>query len=590
MTTSRLTLAARLQLESRQWLQGLSQAQGGTKRFVTAARSEFAQLRGFMGSTTGMLAQLGVGFGAMNTVMRSAQTDKALTQIKQTADLTGAQIDQLRGKLHGMAAETGNTFQSLQDGFGQLVAGGLSFDQALPTIDAINASMRVTGSQATTLAGVLQSAKTNFNFDLTQPGKALELLDKMTVAGRAGVIEIEDLAGVFATAAGNARSAGLDFQETLAIIEGLATATTKDRVGTLVDSTLRLFTNSNYMREAQKATGVRFFDEANARRNPLDILTEIQDRYSKLDTDLARFEFISGAFGKADQDTIKGINQALSEGTIGQIRKIADDVRRAPGTTMRDLPEAMSNSVAQAGVLRETLATVGDQVAMPINKALADGIKHLTGSKAAGGMEMDGWDLLAGGLLTAGGAYVGGRAMKGTLGKLLSKAGASGTSLVSGVVTGNVLQQAGAATPVFVVGAAPGLFSAGAGLPAVIGNTAGGKDTAKKIGVGAVLSGLVGKLTVPAALLSSPLSRYAGTMSAGMDDEKLQSDVGRTLRRGRGAGLMSAMARQAGRSNLEVEVVVKDGRVDARVTNAQGVDRATVSTRARTGRMMDAEQ
>jgi hypothetical protein len=64
MATSRLTLAARLQLESRQWLQGLSAAQGGTRKFVGAVRSEFAQLRGFMGSTTGMLAQLGVGFGA----------------------------------------------------------------------------------------------------------------------------------------------------------------------------------------------------------------------------------------------------------------------------------------------------------------------------------------------------------------------------------------------------------------------------------------------------------------------------------------------------------------------------------------------
>lgn len=145
--TSPLTLAARLQLESRQWLQGLTQAQGGTKKFVNTVQSEFRQLRGFMDSTTGTLAKLGLGFGAVNTVMGSAKTDQALTRVKQTADLTIQQVGQLRTDLHRMAQDTGIPFTNLREGFDQLAAGGLAFDQALPTIEAINKSMRVTASE-----------------------------------------------------------------------------------------------------------------------------------------------------------------------------------------------------------------------------------------------------------------------------------------------------------------------------------------------------------------------------------------------------------------------------------------------------------
>ncbi|WP_165494507.1 phage tail tape measure protein [Pseudoxanthomonas winnipegensis] len=574
-------------------MQGLGQAQGGLQKFVSRARAEVAQLRGFMNSTTGVLTQLGLGIAAVSTVKHSAQTDQSLTRIKQTAGLTTDQVTQLRGELHRMSQATGNDFDALREGFDKLVAGGLDFNQSLPTIKAINDSMRVTGAEATTLAGALQSAQANFQFDLTQPKMAADLLDQMTVAGRAGVIELEDLSGVFASAAGNANKAKLSFEQTLAVIEGLATATTKDRVGTLVDSTLRLFTNANYMKEAQKATGVKFFDKAGARRNPLDILTDIQGRYNALGTDKDRFKFLSAAFGKADQDTIKGIQQALSGNQLANIRSIAAEVEKARGTTGRDLPEAMNNAVAQGGVLKETLATVGDQISQPINKALAETIKTLTGAKDKGGLGLDGWQLLGGGALAAGGAYVGGRAARGVLGNLLSKFGANTASLGAGVVAGKALKDAGAATPVYIVGAAPGLFS-GLGGGGVL-DALGGK--AKKGGLGGALATLGSRVALPAALLAPVLSRYAGTLTDGMDDSTLKQDVSSTMRRGRGRGLLAAANRanaaaaQRVEGEIAVEVTVRpDGRSVGRVTSMKGIASATVNNRsngAGTGRMME---
>lgn len=604
-----LTLAARLQLEARQWMQGLNQADSGTRRFISHTQAEFGRLRSFMQSTTGMLAQIGLGIGAVSVIKHSAQTDQTLVRIKQTADLTNAQVTKLRGSLHGMAQETGNTFDDLQAGFGQLVAGGLSFDQALPTIDAVNKAMRVTGSEATTLSSALQSAQANFGFDLTQPGKALELLDKMTVAGRTGVIELEDLAGVFGSAAKTAQSAGLTFDQTLAVFEGLGTATTKDRVGTLVDSTLRLFTNANYMKAASQATGVKFFDKSGAQRNPLDILQDIQAKYNTLTTDKDRFKLISQAFGKADQDTIKGLKQALSEGRLAQIRDIAKQVQGSSGTINRDFAENMGTSVAQAGVLKETLATVGDQISQPINKVLAETIQKLTAPKEKGGLGLNGWELLAGGGLLAGGTYAAGRVGGGMLGKLLANAGASGASLATGLVAGQTLKEAGAATPVYIVGAAPGLFSGAAGagpdLPIAPRGAAGGAASKLR------WLGLAGGLAV-GSMAVDPRNWNPGRGVVGnkqdMDTliQELQQRGGKKgwwLTRGGmpQLNLLEDLVGGFGKSGkgtqgeIAVTVEVKDDRTTARITRMDGVANATVrnsgvsgSTYQRaTGRMME---
>lgn len=452
-----LNLAARLSLDAQQWQRGIAGAQGRMSGFVGSVRREVSALNGFLRSAQGTLASLGVGLAIGKTIADSAKTDQALSRIQQTAGMTTQQTALLRRELHGMAMETGNSFTGLHEGFGQLVAGGLAFEKSLPTIDAVNKSMRVTGSEATTLTGALLSAQEHFKFDLSQPGMALELLDKMTVAGREGVIEIEDLANVFGSAASEAKAAGLSFEQTLALFEGLGTATTKDRVGTLVASTMRVFTNQNYMREAQKATGIRFYDDKNEKRDPLAVIADIKKAYDKLKTDAARDDFIFKAFGKTDLDTVKGIRAAMSDGKLSQIQEITSKLSSASGTTARDMDGAMNNAVAQAAVLKETLAEAGDRFSAPITGAITKAIQYLTGSEEKGGIDLSGGQLIGAAAAATGGAYIGGRVLKGFLGRRLRGAG----DLATGVAMGTALEKAGAATPVFVVGAAPGVFGSG---------------------------------------------------------------------------------------------------------------------------------
>ncbi len=508
-----LTLAARLMLDSQRWAAGLSQAGRQTRGFVNLARSEFAQLRGFMQSTTGVLAQVGAGYTLGKVIGDSAKTDQALTRIQQTAGMTTAQTAKLRSELQGMAGETGNAFGSLQEGFGQLIAGGLSFEASLPTIDAVNKAMRVTGSEATTLATALQAAQEHFGFDLSSAGVAAGVLDKMTVAGRAGVIEIEDLSGVFGSAAAAATSAGLSFEKTLALIEGMGTATTKDRVGTLVASTLRLFTNASYMKEAEKATGVKFFDANGARRDAIDVISDIKKVYDTLKTEKQKSDLINKAFGKADQDTRVGIQAAMRDGKLDQILQIVEQMGKAAATIERNMAGAMDNSVAQAGVLKERLAAAGDRFAQPINKALTATIQKLAGKKEDGGMDLSGGEMLGygAGALTA--LYAASRLLKGPMANMLARLTGGTASLGTGVAMGTALEQAGAATPVFVVGAAPGLFGTGGGV-------AGGGVAAVAADAAALAVGrsqlMVAARTIPVTALATMSAAGAATVLAGV--------------------------------------------------------------------------
>lgn len=513
-----LTLAARLMLDSQRWAAGLSQAGRQTRGFVNLARSEFAQLRGFMQSTTGVLAQVGAGYTLGKVIGDSAKTDQALTRIQQTAGMTTAQTAKLRSELQGMAGETGNAFGSLQEGFGQLIAGGLSFEASLPTIDAVNKAMRVTGSEATTLATALQAAQEHFGFDLSSAGVAAGVLDKMTVAGRAGVIEIEDLSGVFGSAAAAATSAGLSFEKTLALIEGMGTATTKDRVGTLVASTLRLFTNASYMKEAEKATGVKFFDANGARRDAIDVISDIKKVYDTLKTEKQKSDLINKAFGKADQDTRVGIQAAMRDGKLDQILQIVEQMGKAAATIERNMAGAMDNSVAQAGVLKERLAAAGDRFAQPINKALTATIQKLAGKKEDGGMDLSGGEMLGYGAGALTGMYAVSRVLKGPLANMLARFTGGTASLGTGVAMGTALEQAGAATPVFVVGAAPGLFgTGGAGAANLAANAAAGATAAavgRKIGTQAIL--MAAARTLPVTAMATMGAAAAATVAAGV--------------------------------------------------------------------------
>lgn len=463
MSNRDLSLALRLYTDSARFVSGLTQAEGKVRSFGQSARREFDALKGAMGSLQGRLAQLGVSVGAITLAAQSARMDKSLTQIGQTAAGSKAEVEGLRRELFRMGGETGQSVDDLQVGFNNAVQSGLKFREALPVIDATNKAMAVTGASADRLTAGLTVAGQAFTFDLAKPGLALSLLDKMTVAGRQGNAELQNLSDIFARVGVNASSAGMGFDQTLAFIETLSLVERQpERLATLADSTLRLFTNLKYMKEAAKATGVKFFDAKGERRDGVEVLKDIKAKYDKLKTDKDRAIWLQKAFGEADMDTIKGLKTLLGGDSLAKVGEFTKAIRNAGGTLSRDLPDAISNAVDQTGRLKTVLRNAADDFARPINDALQNVIKWGLDKKENGGLGLDGKDMIVGGgalaLGTLAAARYGGKGISALIGRL------GGTA--AGVAQGKALEAAAGVTPVFVVNW-PGSFGGGdiPGLP-----------------------------------------------------------------------------------------------------------------------------
>jgi len=403
------------------------------------------------GKYTAMLGGAAGAYAGVRVAVESAKLDKQLIQIRQTAGATVEQSQILREELHRMSEETGQSLNSLLNGFNSLIQAGQSWEEALATIMAINPAMAVTGANAEVLASAVGVAGEAFKFDLSNPKTAISLIDQMTEAGRQGNAELEDLSSIFARVGVNAKSAGLGFADTLGLIEQLSlTEREPERLATLVDSTLRLFNNAKYMSAAQETTGVRFYNAEGDRRAAFDVFDDIAKKYRQFETEQQQNAALAKAFDGADQDTIKGLRMLLSEGTIAAARAKTDVITSSAGTISKDLEEALSNSVDQVARLKNALSNAADEFAGPINEAVENAVKYLLDEQNLSGKE-----------IMAGGALVGAAGfglVKGG-GKLLQRFGGVG----AGVAAGKALEEVAGVQPVYVVNMPGGGLGGGSG-------------------------------------------------------------------------------------------------------------------------------
>lgn len=503
----------------------LNSSRGAVGRFAKGVKSELSSLKGVFGSLQGQLAGLGLGLGAGKIMKDSASLDKSMTQIGQTAEVSGEKVKGLRKELFDMSRMSGKQVEGLKDGFDNLIQSGLNWASAKETIGAINIGSAVTNASETTLAGGLTVAATAYNFDLAKPGLALEMLDKMTVAGRLGNAELEDLASIFARVGVNAVSAGMAFEPTLAFIEGLSLVEKNaERLATLADSTMRVFTNLNYMKEAQKATGVKFFDAKGARRDAVDVLTDIKKIYDTLNTDQQRALFIQKAFGKADLDTIKGLKTLLQGDSLDKVKAFSAQIAGAGGTLKRDFGDATRNLIDQSGMLKNDLRQAADGFVGPINETLGHWIQFARDKKANGGLEMDGKDMIAGaGIATVGtllAARYGSKALSAGASKFLKGTG----SLAAGVTQGKALEAATGVTPVFVTNFPANMTG---GIPQLPGNANKSAEVLKAATLSPLVATSVALAPAAIAAVTATASKMVGksladSQIAGSGEERLR--------------------------------------------------------------------
>lgn len=217
------------------------------KTIATGVRQEFDRIKGLGSSAQGQLAGLGLGIGVVSGLTGNARLDRQLIRTKQTADMTPDQKDEWRDEGWRIAKAYGVNREDVDSGFNTLIASGVKYDAAKKTADAIGQSTSVTGADSAVLGKAVVAGASAFNIDLNKEGAALDLLQKMTVAGRLGNAELENLADLFPKIGGAAAAAGMSMAQALAFTETLSTVEMQpDRLGTLAESTLRVFSTKQY--------------------------------------------------------------------------------------------------------------------------------------------------------------------------------------------------------------------------------------------------------------------------------------------------------------------------------------------------------
>lgn len=453
---SDLTTSLILQLSNNQFTQGLRQSTQGVEQFSRQSRREmrslkksFSQLTGnVLGQFKNELLAVGGTWALINQSKRSGQLEKDLTRITQTAGTARIEAKELKKDLFALQRQLGVGVHSSTKSMDTLVQSGLTWEQSVMATKTTARGQAVSHVEANVLAGALTTAATHFGFDLAKYGVADDIMDKMIAAGGEGMAEVENLSDVFARIGGNATQAGLSMVETLGFAEQLSEFDANpERLATLSDSTLRIFTNQKYANNITDQLGIPFFDQEGARRHPLDVIGDIATLYQRQKTDEQRSALISAAFQKADLDTQKGIKALMAPGILDDMRDKIEIIGAAKGTVDERLKDSIDNSIDQVSRLKGALSEAADSFVTPFNTGVNEGIKKLLNSKEHGGLGLDGTDLMGIGgaaLLAGGGAYkFGGPTMK----KLLGKFG----NVATGVATGKALEAATGVVPVYVV-------------------------------------------------------------------------------------------------------------------------------------------
>jgi len=430
------------------------------KTIAMGVRQEFDRIKGLGGSMQGQLAGLGIGVGVLSGMKSNANLERVLIRTKQTADMTTDQKDDWKKEGFRIAKDNGIGRDDVDRGFNTLIASGVKYDAAKLTADAIGQTTAVTGADSAVLGKAVVSGASAFNLDLNKAGVALDLLQKMTVAGRLGNAELENLADLFPKLGGAASAAGMSLSQALAFTETLSTVEMQpDRLGTLAESTLRIFTNKQYRDRITKTTGIGFFNKDGSSRNPQDVFGDLKTKYDKLKTDEMRAKFMGVVFKGMDQDTVRGSRIMITGNRLDTFGSQSKELDRSAPVIGRDLKENTESASGVAGRMKATFSEAIDRMATPLNKGFADMGRYLLDD-----LNLSGEQMLAGGAALGVGGYYAGRGAKAGAGALLNKF-MGGPETLKNIAVGKVLEEATGVTSVFVTNWPAGVAPGGGGVP-----------------------------------------------------------------------------------------------------------------------------
>ena len=284
-------------------------------------------------------------------------------------------INDLKQGVLDLGAETGESFDSLNQGLFDLISAGVPAEKAIDTLRATTELAAAGATDTATAVKAITSVLTAFG---EEAGTANEISEKFFTAQKFGVTTVGELASEFNKVAGLAKNLGVSFDESLASLSAL----TADGAKPTAEAATQLRAALNGIINVQQNLG----KESKAVQEALSLQNLEQNGL------VAALQDLKAATGGsiAEQKRLLGSSEALqavlsltgaqAELVATQTKAMADEQQRAAvfAEALAVKNETTERALNRAGRSFEQLAiTIGEKFAPLINLA-ADALANLT--------------------------------------------------------------------------------------------------------------------------------------------------------------------------------------------------------------------
>ena len=292
--------------------------QKGSKRFAQEHAKTFRKV----GMAMSASVTLPVAGFAIAAVKASVDFEEAMEEVISVSGATGAQVDALTEKAKDLGTTTEKTAVEAAEGMKFLAMAGFEVNEVMEALPGVMDLAMVSGMDLGRASDITSNIMSGFGETADQTGR---IVDVMALTMASSNTNIEQLGEAMAYVAPAARAAGMDIEQTSALIGKLGDAGIQgSRAGTNLMGVLSaLYKPSSEARDILDDLGVSIRDSTGEMRPLVDILKDFDEAG-------ATAADVAGIFGRRNSTAALAIME-VADAT----KEFNQDLNEAAGTTER---------------------------------------------------------------------------------------------------------------------------------------------------------------------------------------------------------------------------------------------------------------
>jgi TP901 family phage tail tape measure protein len=335
-------------------------------------------------------AAVGVGF----MVKKAADFEQQISTLGAVTNASGRQMEQFRRQAIKAGADT--KFSALQAAQAQteLAKGGLSVQQIMG--GGLKAALALAAAGDLELADAATFTVNAMKLFGLHGRDSMKVADQLATAANATTADVKDFGMALTQGGTAAKAAGLDFTNTITILEALASIGVKNSdAGTSLKTTLsQLATPTKKAAGLMEEMGLKFFDANGKMKSAVDISSMLRDKWSGL-TKEQRLAAASTIAGTDGMRTLLALYQVGPE----KLQRFETGLQRQ-GSAAEVAAKKQDNLKGKLENLQGSIETSAIIIGSALLPMLTKGAEHLTdflnAAAARGDIQRIGQDLAHG--------------------------------------------------------------------------------------------------------------------------------------------------------------------------------------------------